>query len=103
MRDLIIQRGGVNVLKIDALDLPRGLVTVIIGPNGSGKSTLLAALQLVLHPSRGTLTLDGQPMDADPVKTRRRMSAAFQEPLLRTFSLMIRRPPRSRWLGRGII
>lgn len=87
VRDLIIQRGGVNVLKIDALDLPRGLVTVIIGPNGSGKSTLLAALQLVLHPSRGTLTLDGQPMDADPVKTRRRMSAAFQEPLLLSMSV----------------
>ena len=87
VRDLTIQRGGVNVLEIDALDLPRGLVTVVIGPNGSGKSTLLGTLQLVLHPTSGTLTLDGQPMDADPVKTRRRMSAAFQEPLLLSMSV----------------
>ncbi len=87
IRDLVVQRGGVTVLEIDSLDIPRGLVTVLIGPNGSGKSTLLGALQLVLHPLRGTLTLDGEPMDADPVGTRRRMSAAFQEPLLLSMSV----------------
>ena len=87
VRDLVVQRGGVSVLEIAALDIPRGLVTVVIGPNGSGKSTLLGAMQLVLHPSRGTLMLDGAPMDADPVKTRRRMSAAFQEPLLLSMSV----------------
>ena len=59
----------------------------MIGPNGSGKSTLLGALQLVLHPSRGSLLLDGEPMDADPVGTRRRMAAAFQEPLLLSMSV----------------
>ena len=87
VRDLVVQRGSVTVLEIDTLAIPRGLVTVVIGPNGSGKSTLLGALQLVLHPSRGTLMLDGEPMDADPVKTRRRMSAAFQEPLLLSMSV----------------
>ena len=87
VRDLVVQRGGVTVLEIEALDFPRGLVTAVIGPNGSGKSTLLGALQLVLHPSRGTLKLDGEPMDADPVRTRRRMSAAFQEPLLLSMSV----------------
>jgi len=87
IRDLVVQRGGVTVLEIDSLDIPRGLVTVMIGPNGSGKSTLLGALQLVLHPTRGSLTLDGAPMDADPVGTRRRMAAAFQEPLLLSMSV----------------
>ena len=87
VRNLVVQRGGVSVLEIEMLDIPRGLVTVMIGPNGSGKSTLLGALQLVLHPTRGTLTLDGEPMDADPVRTRRRMSAAFQEPLLLSMSV----------------
>ena len=87
VRDLVVQRGGATVLEIDELDIPRGLVSVIIGPNGSGKSTLLGALQLVLHPSRGTLKLDGERMDADPVRTRRRMSAAFQEALLLSMSV----------------
>lgn len=87
VRDLVVQRGGVDVLDVDAIDVPRERVTVVIGPNGCGKSTLLGALQLVLHPTRGTLLLDGQPMDADPVGTRRRMSAAFQEPLLLSMSV----------------
>lgn len=87
VRNLVVQRGGMSVLEIEHLDFPRGLVTVVIGPNGSGKSTLLGALQLVLHPTEGTLTLDGEAMDADPVRTRRRMSAAFQEPLLLSMSV----------------
>ena len=103
VRDLVVQRGGVSVLQIDALDIPRGLVTVVIGPNGSGKSTLLGALQLVLHPLRGALTLDGEPMDADPVRTRRRMSAAFQEPLLLSMSVRanVELPLRLRGVGRA--
>ncbi len=103
VRDLAVQRGGNTVLEIDALDIPRGLVTVVIGPNGSGKSTLLGALQLVLHPVRGTLTLDGEPMDADPIKTRRRMSAAFQEPLLLSMSVQanVELPLRLRGVNRN--
>ena len=86
IRDLAVQRGRVTVLQIDRLDLPRREVTVVIGPNGSGKSTLLGALQLVLHPVRGELLLDGEPMDRHPTRTRRRMAAAFQEPLLLSMS-----------------
>ena len=102
VRDLVVQRGGVPVLEIESLDIQRGLVTVIIGPNGSGKSTLLGALQLVLHPTRGTLTLDGEPMDANAVQTRRRMSAAFQEPLLLSMSVRsnVELPLRLRGVGR---
>ena len=103
IRDLVVQRGGVDVLTIDSLDVPPGLVTVVIGPNGSGKSTLLGALLLVLHPRRGTLTLDGERMDADPVRTRRRMSAAFQEPLLLSMSVRanVELPLRIRGVGRS--
>ena len=102
VRDLVVQRGGVTVLEIDELDISREVVTVLIGPNGSGKSTLLGALQLVLHPLRGTLTLDGEPMNADPVRTRRRMSAAFQEPLLLSMSVRanVELPLRLRGVGR---
>jgi tungstate transport system ATP-binding protein len=87
VRDLVVQRGGVTVLEIAMLDIPRGLVTVMLGPNGSGKSTLLGALQLVLHPTSGSLTINGEPMGANPVRTRRRMAAAFQEPLLLSMSV----------------
>ncbi len=102
IRDLAVQRGGITVLEIDALDLPRREVTALIGPNGSGKSTLLGALQLVLRPSRGALLLDGEPMNRDPIRIRRRMAAAFQEPLLLSMSVQanVELPLRIRGMSR---
>ena len=102
VRELVVQRGGVTVLEVDSLDVPRGQVTALIGPNGAGKSTLLAVLQLVLHPSQGTLTFDGEPMHADPVRTRRRMAAAFQEALLLSMTVRanVELPLRLRGVGR---
>ena len=82
IRDCLVRRDGRDVLFIDALDIPRGQVTALIGPNGAGKSTLLALLQLLLPPLRGDLRLDGVPMRDDVLATRRRMAAAFQDPLL---------------------
>jgi iron complex transport system ATP-binding protein len=39
-----------------------GLVA-LIGPNGAGKSTLLRTIAGLVRPERGTLTLDGRPLD----------------------------------------
>ncbi|WP_239640138.1 ATP-binding cassette domain-containing protein, partial [Microbacterium sp. B24] len=39
--------------------MPDGSFTVIIGPNACGKSTLLRGLARLLHPSAGTILLDG--------------------------------------------
>ena len=72
-------------------------------------------LQLLIRPERGELLLDGAPMQRDPIATRRRMAAAFQEPLLLSMSvranvelgLRLRRLPRAQrrtrarhWLDR---
>ena len=102
IRDLVVERGGRLVLSVPELLLPRREVTAVIGPNGAGKSTLLATLQLLLPPSSGELLLDGEPMTANPVATRRRMSAAFQEPLLLSMSVRenVELPLRLRGVGR---
>ena len=102
IRGLRVDRGGRTVLQIDRLELPRQQVTALIGPNGAGKSSLLAALQLVLRPSQGELLLDGEAMTDDPVRTRRRMAAAFQEPLLLSMSVRdnVELPLRLRGVGR---
>ena len=102
VRDLAVARGGQLVLEIERLELPAEAVTAVIGPNGSGKSTLVGTLQLLLRPQRGELLLGGEPMGADAVGTRRRMAAAFQQPLLLSMSVRsnVELPLRLRGLGR---
>lgn len=115
LRGCRVVRDGRVVLDIPELDVPEGRTIALIGPNGAGKSTLLRMLQLLIRPERGELLLDGAPMQRDPIATRRRMAAAFQEPLLLSMSvranvelgLRLRRLPRAQrrtrarhWLDR---
>lgn len=51
--------------KIKALDgvsatVSKGEVVVIIGPSGSGKSTFLRSLNLLEHPTSGTIVFEGK-------------------------------------------
>lgn len=47
--------------KVD-LELPRGRFLAIVGPTGCGKSTLLGAMSGLLAPARGTVQIDGEPL-----------------------------------------
>ena len=83
IRDLLIQRNGRDVLRIDALDIPRGETLVVVGPNGAGKSTLLLALGHLLELARGEILFDGQSiLKLDELEYRRKISFVFQDPLL---------------------
>ena len=83
IRDLLIERTGRNVLRIDSLDVQRGETLTVVGPNGSGKSTLLLALARLLRPSRGDILYDGKPLkEWNELDYRRRISYVFQAPLL---------------------
>ncbi len=54
--------GGVHAVTDVSLDFPSGTVTALVGDNGAGKTTLIKLLSGVLHPDRGTLVVDGQPI-----------------------------------------
>jgi ABC-2 type transport system ATP-binding protein len=43
--------------------IPRGTVAGLIGPNGAGKTTLMAMLLGLVHPTSGTGTVLGEPLD----------------------------------------
>lgn len=72
--------------KIKALDgvsatVSKGEVVVIIGPSGSGKSTFLRSLNLLEHPTSGTIVFEGK--ELTDAKTninlhRRKMGMVFQ-------------------------
>ena len=60
IRDLHFSFGDLEVLRGLSLDIPRGQVVAILGGSGSGKSTLLKLIGAQLHPSRGTVTVEGR-------------------------------------------
>ena len=62
IRDLLIQRNGLDALRIDSLDIQRGETLTVVGPNGAGKSTLFLALARLLKPSHGEIIYDGKPL-----------------------------------------
>jgi putative thiamine transport system ATP-binding protein len=76
---------GSTALVLDLhLDVPPGAVHTVMGDSGSGKSSLLAAVCGTLAPVfrfDGSITLDGQRIDALPTE-QRRVGILFQDDLL---------------------
>ena len=45
------------------LTVPQGTVCAVLGPSGCGKSTLIKTVAGLLHPTEGSVTMDGAPLD----------------------------------------
>ena len=83
VRDLLVQRNGLDALRIDSLYIQRGETLTVVGPNGAGKSTLLLALARLLEPAQGEIRYGGKPLSQwNDLAYRRRVSVVFQAPLL---------------------
>src|SRR5438132_354650 len=70
----IYHLGGEEIRALDeiSLDIELGEFISIIGPSGSGKSTLMHILGCLDSPTKGTLTLDGTPIqNATPTQLAR--------------------------------
>jgi ABC-type multidrug transport system ATPase subunit len=57
-------------------------VGLLLGANGSGKTTLARILATALHPDRGSLTLDDEPVARRLSAARRAIGFASHRPLL---------------------
>jgi len=83
IQDLLVQRGGKDVLSVNELVINSDQTLAVIGPNGAGKSTLLLSLARLIKPSRGTILFRGQPVASiAELAYRRRIALVLQEPLL---------------------
>jgi len=74
--------GPLTVLDHLSLDFHRGDTTVILGPSGTGKSVLLKHIVRLLKPDAGTVTFDGQDVNAmsrsELIALRTRVGFLFQ-------------------------
>ena len=95
---------GADILQHVSLDVAPGEFVAIMGRNGAGKSTLLDIVAGLRAPSEGSVTIDGQPLDAWRLSERARVLAHLPQVLRGDLSiraeaivLMGRYPHASRW------
>ncbi|MEM7801788.1 MAG: ABC transporter ATP-binding protein [Chloroflexota bacterium] len=83
MREVLIRRGGRDVLSVAQLSIYERELLSIVGPNGAGKSSLLYALARLIRPSKGEIFFQGQATSSESdLAYRRRIGIVFQAPLL---------------------
>ena len=72
-----------EALRDISLEIHKGEFVAVIGHTGSGKSTLVQNLNGLLHPTRGTATLDGTDLNGktkEAKQARGRIGMVFQYP-----------------------
>ncbi len=63
---LDVSYGQIRALKSVALEVGQGEIVALLGNNGAGKTTTLKTISGLLQPTRGTITLDGEPLVGVP-------------------------------------
>lgn len=77
------KRFGKSVVLEDVtLSVPRGETTVLLGPSGAGKTVTISHVIGLIHPDRGTVTVEGRNLaridDAELNVLRQRMAVVLQ-------------------------
>jgi ABC-type branched-subunit amino acid transport system ATPase component len=67
--DLLVRRGGAEVLTVPEFSLKERESVALIGPNGAGKSTLLLTLATLLQPTVGEVRFHGALVASSNVDT----------------------------------
>ncbi|WP_339375287.1 ABC transporter ATP-binding protein [Stenomitos frigidus] len=59
---LIKSFGGLVAIDHASIEVAKGSITGLIGPNGAGKTTLFNLLSNFIHPDKGRVLFDGEPI-----------------------------------------
>ena len=82
VQNLVKRFGDVVAVDDVSFDVRRGEIFAFLGPNGAGKTTTIRMLTTLLHPTSGTLQLDGMDPTTHRNEVRRRIGVVFQDPSL---------------------
>src|SRR5215471_540767 len=89
MNGVSLALGEKQVLKNVSFEAAPGSTTAIIGPTAAGKTQMLYALIGLLQPSSGSITYDGEPLEAyDKEVLHRQVGFVFQDSII--FNLTLR-------------
>lgn len=72
--------GDLTAVNDISFEVKKGEIFGFLGPNGAGKSTTIKMLTTLLHPTSGTVTLDGHDGVHHPDKVRHAFGIVFQDP-----------------------
>ncbi|MDE2188319.1 MAG: ATP-binding cassette domain-containing protein [Patescibacteria group bacterium] len=65
-----------------SFEVPAGSIFAFLGPNGAGKTTTIKMLTTLVHPTSGSITIDGMDPTRDPHGVRQSFGIVFQDPSL---------------------
>jgi biotin transport system ATP-binding protein len=80
VRELTHRYGAERAVDGVSLRIPDGECLLLAGANGSGKTTLVRHFNGLLAPDEGSVLVDGEPVEDDPVRARTRVGMTFQDP-----------------------
>lgn len=80
---VVVEAGGSEILRVDALEVPASGITVVTGPSGSGKSTLLRLCNRLISPTTGVVRFRGVDIATiNPRELRRKLGLVSQRAIV---------------------
>src|SRR5512142_1647813 len=80
--NLVKKFGDFTAVDKVSFTVAHGEIFAFLGPNGAGKTTTIKMLTTLLHPTSGSLELDGLDLTTHQTEVRRRFGVVFQDPSL---------------------
>jgi ABC-2 type transport system ATP-binding protein len=78
VRDLTVAYGPKTAVDRVSLDIRRAEIFGLLGPNGAGKTSTLSAIEGLVKPQSGTITIDGIDNRRHPTLARARLGVSLQ-------------------------
>ena len=78
VKGLNVYYGSQHAVDDVSFEINRGEIFGLLGPNGAGKTSTLSAIEGLLEPQSGMVTIDGQDIHKNPAHARANMGVQLQ-------------------------